>query len=179
MITEFALEPDEAVVRQTRKHWFLFVTSLVPFAILAVLPLAIPRLLMLSSQMVPYAEHINFGTPLMRGAYGLWLLMLWTTAWGTFTRYFLNAWVLTNQRIVDIKQHAYFNREVSSVLLSRVQDVTTNVIGVIPSLLHIGSINVQSAGAVNEFHMYGIPKPEEMRDLILKYVPVEPKSTGI
>ncbi len=134
---------------------------------------------MLLPQMIPYAERVDFTLPLMRAAYGLWLLMLWTTAWGYFTRYFLNAWVLTNQRIVDVKQRAYFNREVSSVLLSRVQDVTTNVIGLIPSLLHIGSINVQSAGAVNEFHMYGIPKPEEMRDLILKYVPVEPKNTGI
>ena len=115
----------------------------------------------------------------MRAALGVWLLVSWTGAWSAFTRYFLNAWVLTNERIVDIKQRGYFSREVSSVLLNRVQDVTTDVRGVLPSLLNIGDINVKSAGAVDKFHMRGIPKPELMRDLILKYVSTQPSSTGI
>ena len=176
---EFELEPGESVVRQTRKHWFLFVIELVPYAILAVLPLALPNLLSLVPQTIPYAVTINYREPLMRAALGIWLLFVWTGAWSAFTRYFLNAWVLTNQRIVDIKQRGYFNREVSSVLLNRVQDVTTDVIGVLPSFLGIGTINVQSAGAMNEFRMQGIPRPEEMRDLILKYVASASKNTGV
>ncbi len=81
---------------------------------------------------------------------------------------------MTNLRIVEIDQRAYFNREVSSVLLNRVQDVTTTVVGVIPSLLSIGAIKVQSAGADVDLLMKGIPRPEQMRDLILKYVPDGP-----
>lgn len=170
---EFELEPGEHVVQQARKHWFLFAVGLLPFAILFIIPFALPGLLRFAAPLAPYASLLDISNPLMRAALGVWLLMVWTGAWSAFTRYFLNVWVLTNQRIVDVKQCGYFNREVSSVLLNRVQDVTTDVEGVLPSLLGIGDINVQSAGAVDEFHMNGIPRPEQMRDLILKYVSTE------
>ncbi len=176
---EFELEPGEHLVLQLRKHWFLFLGELLPYAIIAVVPFALPKLLVFAPPMAQYATFFDFQTPLMRAALGVWLLVIWTGAWGAFTKYFLSVWILTSQRLVDIEQRRYFSREVSSVLLSRVQDVTTDVTGVIPSLLGIGNINVQSAGATERFSMRGIPRPEQMRDLIFKYVPEEPKTTGI
>jgi hypothetical protein len=167
---EFELESGEHVVLAARKHWFLFAATLLPYAILAVIPFALPGLLRLSVPTAPYAAYIDFSQPLMRAALGVWLLVVWTGAWGAFTRYYLNVWVLTNQRIVDIRQPAWFYRTVSSLLLNRVQDVTTNVDGALSSALGIGNIIVQSAGAVDEFRMNGIPHPEVMRDVIMKYV---------
>ena len=175
---EFELEPGEHVVREARKHWLLFVVELLPFAILAILPFALPRLLVLAPPMAPYAAYFDYHTVLGRAGLGVWLLVVWTGAWGAFTRYFLNAWVLTNQRIATIKQRRFFYREVSSLLLPRVQDVTTNVHGILSSLLNIGNIKVQSAGAEIEFTMRGIPLPEQMRDLILKYVSSEKAQKG-
>lgn len=175
---EFELEPGEHIVKEARKHWFLFLGELLPFAILAVLPFAVPKLLVLAPPMARYAVYFDYHTVLGRAGLGVWLLITWTGAWGTFTKYFLNAWVLTNQRIATIKQRRFFNRQVSSLLLPRVQDVTTNVRGILSSLLNIGDIQVQSAGAEIEFTMRGIPRPEQMRDLILKYVSVEPKESG-
>lgn len=176
---EFELEPGEHVVRAARKHWFLFVVELIPYAVFAILPFAIPGTLRLFTPLAPFADFFDFTSPFGRATIGIWLLVTWTGAWGAFTRYFLNVWVLTNQRIVDVKQHGYFNREVSSILLNRVQDVTTEVEGVLPSLLGIGDITVQSAGAVDEFHMHGIPRPEQMRDIILKYVSNKPDTAGV
>lgn len=176
---EFELEPGEHVVKQVRKHWFLFLAELLPYAILAIIPLALPTLLPFAPPLASYAERVHFTTPLMRAAFGMWLLISWTSAWGVFTRYFLNVWVLTNQRIVTIKQRRFFSREVSSLLLPRVQDVTTDVNGVLPSLLGIGTIKVQSAGADIQFTMRGIPRPEQMRDLILKYLPADSRNSAI
>lgn len=176
---EFELEPGEHVVKELRKHWFLFLGELLPFAILIVLPFALPKLLMLAPPLAGYASLFDYQTPLMRAALGVWLLIWWTSAWGAFTRYFLNAWVLTNQRIVNIKQRRFFSREVSSLFLSRVQDVTTDVTGVLPSLLGIGDIKVQTAGEDVEFAMRGIPRPEQMRDIILRYVSTKPENTSV
>lgn len=171
---EFELEPDEHVVLQARKHWLLFVSELLPYAILAVLPFAIPHIIALAPPLAPYAPTIEHHSILGRSILGVYLLIIWTGAWNAFTRYFLNAWVLTNQRIVNIKQRGYFSREVSSLLLPRVQDVTTDVIGVLSSFFSIGDIKVQTAGEDIEFVMHGIPRPEQMRDLILKYVSLKP-----
>lgn len=167
------------MVMQVRKHWFLFLLELLPFALLAALPFLVPTLLQLAPQTAPYAAYFGYQTELSRVLLGAWLLIAWTLAWGAFTRYFLNVWILTNERIVTIKQHRYFAREVSSLLLTRVQDVTTNVTGVLSSLLGIGDIKVQSAGADIVFTMRGIPRPEQMRNLIIKYIPEEPETNGI
>lgn len=178
---EFELEPGEHVVLQARKHWFLFLGELLPFAIIAVIPFALPKILPLVPPLAQYAELFDYSAPVMRAGLGVWLLIVWTGAWGTFTKYFLNAWVLTNQRIVNIKQRRFFSREVSSLFLSRIQDVTTNVTGILYSLLGIGNIKAQTAAEDVEFVMRGIPRPEQMRDLILKYVPEgdSEKTTGV
>lgn len=178
---EFELEPGEQVVEEARKHWFLFLTELLPFAVLVIIPFAMPHLLVYAPPLAPYADRINYAEPVQRALLGVWLLICWTTAWGVFTRYYLNLWVLTNQRIVNIKQRGFFLREVSSLLLPRVQDVTTDVSGVLPSLLGIGDIKVQTAGEEVDFVMRGIPHPEQMRDIILKYVAEKPSqgSSGI
>lgn len=177
---EFELEPGEHVVIQVRKHWFLFLVELLPYAIIAVVPFTLPKLLMLAPPVTPYLAFLDFTNPIMRAALGVWLLVTWTGAWGAFTKYFLNVWVLTSQRIVNIKQRSFFSREVSSLFLSRIQDVTTNVSGVFQSLLSIGDIKAQTAGEDVEFVMHGIPRPEQMRDLILKYVPEEgPETTSV
>jgi hypothetical protein len=171
---EFELEPGEHIVLQVRKHWFLFLGELLPYAILAIIPFAFPKIIAIVPALADLANYLDYRVPLARVGLAVWLLVVWTSAWGTFTRYFLNAWILTNQRISTIKQRRFFYREVSSLRLPRVQDVTTNVAGIVESFLGIGTIKVQSAGAEIEFHMRGIPRPEQMRDLILKYASAEP-----
>ena len=176
---EFELEPGEHVVKEARKHWFIFLGELLPYAIIAAVPFALPNLLTFAPPLARFAPFFDYHTPLLRAALGVWLLVTWTSAWGAFTRYFLNVWVLTNMRIVDVKQRKYFSREVSGLFLSRVQDVTTDVSGVLPSLLGIGDIKVQTAAEDVEFVMKGIPHPEMMRDIILKYVSTKTEGAGV
>lgn len=169
-IKEFELEPGEHVVLETRKHWFIFLAELLPYAILAVVPFAAAQLIPLFPPLAPLAPYFDLSISMARIVLGVWLLIAWTSAWGTFTKYYLNAWILTNKRIVDIKQRGYFDREVSSLFLSRVQDATTDVRGVLHSFLGIGNINVQTAATTERFDMHDIPEPEAMRDTILRYV---------
>ncbi len=81
-------------------------------------------------------------------------------------------WIITNTRIVDIRQYGFFSRKVSSFLLSRVQDVTTDVEGFIETIFGFGTLNVETAGREELFQMRGIKKPTELRDLIMREVAV-------
>ena len=174
-VKEFELEPSEQVVIIARKSWLIFLVELLPYAILAAIPFALPNIIAYS----PYAAPIDWNSAGAHALIGIWLLLTWTSAWGVFTRYFLNAWVLTDKRIVDVKQRGYFQRQVSSLFLSRVQDVTSDVNGFLLSIFSVGTINVQSAGEEALFSMHGIPHPDEMRDLILKYAATESASGGV
>jgi uncharacterized membrane protein YdbT with pleckstrin-like domain len=169
---EFELEPGEFVVKIARKHWFIFLLELLPFAILALIPLALPSLIVLAgSAFATYTDYIDLSSTTVRIVLSVWWLLLWCGAFKRFTDYYLDAWVITNQRIVDINQKGFFHRSVSSLLLNRVQDVTVSAQGILVSLLNIGDINVQTAGTIERFSMCGVPHPSKLRDIIIKYVP--------
>jgi hypothetical protein len=172
MEREFELEPGEQVLREVRKHWFFFALGLIPYLVLAFLPFLIPPIIKLVPQLSALGHFSGWTTPYARVALGLWWLLLWSSAFNVFTRYFLNAWIITNQRIVEIEQQGFFDREVSSLLLNRVQDVTIDTHGLMHSLLDVGDINVQTAGTIDRFTMNNVPNPPELRDIILQYAAV-------
>jgi uncharacterized membrane protein YdbT with pleckstrin-like domain len=169
---EFELEPGETVTTEVRQHVFVLLLRLVPFALLAFLPLII---LPVFSAIVSISQKSSTSFDLGSTGWfflGIWWLFLWMGAFAVITRYFLTVWVITSHRIVDISQSAFFSRKVSSFLLVRVQDVTTDVSGVLGTLIGFGDINVETAGSAEKFAMCGIRHPEAVRDLIMREVAV-------
>lgn len=173
-MNEFPLDPGERVTRTVRKHWFVLLGSLIPFIILAWLPLGIPPIL--GSLTTPEGQaaiqsFFSQDNPWFRLLLGLWWLSLWIAAFNTFTQYYLNHWVITTNRIVRIRQYGFFHREVSSFLLTKVQDVSTTVDDILADLLGYGSVRVETAGdASRHFTMDGIADPTGMRDLIMSEI---------
>lgn len=183
---EFELEPGEVVTRTVRKHWLVFLGMLLPYVFLAILPFILPPVFSWATRMYP-----DFGTllgsltienPLVRLGVGVWWFMLWIGAFNSFTSYFLNVWVITTHRIVNIRQAGFFDRKVSSFLLIRVQDVTTTIDGILADLFGFGRVQVETAGtASHTFIMDGVADPVGMRDLIMREIAMlqHPQSPGI
>ena len=160
------------MVAEVRKHWFIFLLELLPFAILAAVPLLA---LFLFSFLPPetrafFEKEPSLADPWIRFSLGIWWLFLWLGAFNTFTAYYLDAWLLTNRRIVDIDQLGFFSRQVSSFLLDRVQDVTTDIHGFLATVIDFGNIQVETASAAQHFVIKGISNPRHLRDLILAEV---------
>jgi hypothetical protein len=168
------LQQGEFITRSVRKHWFVLLISLIPFAFLAYLPTLFLPFLHFITTMVPHSGQVTTfvigNNPLVHLIYGLWLIMLWSAAFNTITRYYLNQWIITNTRIIEIHQYGYFSREVSSLLLVRVQDVSSDVEGLFGTLLGYGRLEVQSAGEQEHFIMDDIAGPQGLRDLIMKEI---------
>lgn len=171
-MNEIELEPGEKLIRATRKHWFVLTLTLLPLAFIAWIPSLIVPLL-------TYLTHVSPGlsaltslahSPYVRMLYGLWLLMLWVLAFNTITRYYLNEWIITSTRIIEIHQFGFFSREISSLLLIKIQDVNVNVDGVFGTLLSYGELEVQSAGTAEHFIMDDIPDPNGLRDIIMSEI---------
>ncbi len=174
---EFELEPGEQVTRTVRKHWLVFVGMLLPFLLLALVPFLLPPLFAWVTRAYPdyhlFFTGISLSEPLVRLSLGVWWFILWIGAFNAFTQYFLNVWVITTQRIVEIRQYGFFDRKVSSFLLGRVQDVTTTVDGILADLFGFGTVQVETAGtASHQFVMDGVADPVGMRDLIMREIAV-------
>lgn len=81
--------------------------------------------------------------------------------------YYLDSAVITNERIIDIDQNGLFNRTVSELHFSKIQDATGTQKGVIQSMLDFGDVQVQSAGTQKEFILDKVPHPYKLSKLII------------
>ena len=170
---EFELEPGEEIIHTARTHWLVLVGYAIPYIILAYLPTLFPQFSIWLAHLNPSAKMVDLSTnnPYIRLGLGLWWLVLWIGAFNTFTRYYLNMWVITNQRIVEIKQFGFFDRQVSSFLLARVQDITTTVDGFFADVFGFGTVRIETAGDESQhFAMGGLRDPQGMRDLIMREI---------
>ena len=183
---EFELEEGEQIMLHVRKHWLVFVGQLIPFAVLAWLPTLIPHVFVWMGTSIPNAAafggNLTLNNPWFRLFLGCWWLLLWIGAFNRFTQYFLNVWVITTTRIVDIHQYGFFDRQVSSFLLARVQDVTTTVDGFFADIVGYGTVRVETAGSDSQnFLMDNIRDPQGIRDLIMREIAAlhADKTTGV
>ena len=158
------LHENERVVRAVRQHWLIFVLEVLFLAVLALLPLV-------EFVLPGIAERIGISLVLGSSALFLnatWLLFIWITFFVVWTNYYLDTWIVTDKRVIDIEQRGLFNRSVSECHLDRVQDVTTEVKGFLPTFLKYGDVIIQTAGEQGRFVMRNVPNPYEVKDAIVQ-----------
>jgi len=165
------LDSDEKIIAVIRKHPFYFLLQTAGLVFLALAP----SLLLQLWQFVINSLPINASSDLFTQSapvsiqaffYNLWLLFLWLIFITRFTDFFLDKWVLTNKRVIDVEQRGFFAREVSSVRYSKIQDITVLVSGIIPTVLNFGTITIQTAGTEQEFTLTTAPSPVAKKELI-------------
>lgn len=169
------LEQGEHIVDEIRVHWFVLSLTLLPYLIMVFIPFAIKPLINWATNATPAFLQIqifisSISSQHLHLVLGLWWLFVLIGAFNTLTNYFLNVWILTTERIIEIHQPSYFNRKVSSFFLSRVQDVTSEIKGILGTLLDFGFIHVETAGEDEAFEMHGIRHPRNLRNMILQEI---------
>ncbi len=171
MLTEkIHLEPDEIILAQVRKHWFILFTRIVGLGFASLFPYIIYILLTTLSIPPSLTESAYaFSTPMLSGLYAIWLLGIWIALFRVWTDYYLDVWTVTTKRVVAIDQIGFFRRKTSSFRLERLQDITVEIHGLLATFLNFGSIRAQTAGADSiEFIAKGLPSPREFKALILR-----------
>ncbi|MEK7638353.1 MAG: PH domain-containing protein [Patescibacteria group bacterium] len=160
------MEEGEEIVAKVHRHWLFIVTRLIALALMLAVPLAVAALLGMLG-IVLFAGAGSFAPVTL---WALWGLVLWVMFWQFWTTYYMDIWVVTSRRIIDIDYQRLFDRNIAIVRLERVQDVTTHVKGIVGTLLRYGSVVVQTAGSEKEFVIDQIANPEALRDVISKQV---------
>lgn len=112
-----------------------------------------------------------FKNPLFHSLFSLLESLFFLLAWVIFfliwIDYYFDVWIVTDQRIINIEQKGLFARIVSELELEKIQDITTDVKGIIPTFLNYGNLYVQTAGEMERFVFRNIPNPYSIKDLIM------------
>jgi len=85
-----------------------------------------------------------------------------------FIDYYLDIWIVTNDRIVDIEQFGLFSRSISEVDLFRIQDVTSYVKGFFPTFFNYGDLHIKTASSNIEIVFKQIRDPNHVREHLIK-----------
>jgi len=98
----------------------------------------------------------------------LYILSVWYFLFKTLTDFYLDTWIVTDHRILEIHQLGLFKRDVSELRLSKIQDVTVKVEGLLPTFFNYGEVIIQTAAEIPEFKFEQIPHPQQVKDKILQ-----------
>ncbi len=139
--------------------------ELAPIVLAAVLPLIV----LIGGAAVPIVETILSEYAVFVVFFlAVWWLLLWMIFFIIWTNYYLDIVVITNKRIIDIEQLGLFARDIVEVRMENIEDIKTAVIGLLPSLLDMGSLHIQTAGESREVIIKNIANPHEVREMITK-----------
>lgn len=162
-----ALLPNEKILHTVRRHGFIFALEAATFIILMLLPLSaliFPGVKgFLNTSFVVTGNIFTFCLFL----YSIWVLVFWLLISILWTDYYLDAWVVTDLRLIDIDQRGLFNRKISAVRHDMIQDVTIKIPGVLATFIKYGDIQVQTAGETAQFEFKGVADPEGVKAIIL------------
>lgn len=100
--------------------------------------------------------------------FSLFCLILWASLFVIITYYYLDCWIVTNQRTIHTELIGFFSRTLSTVPYEQIQDISIDVHGVLPTIFKYGDLHIQTAGKFREFIFHQIPNPYETKDIILK-----------
>ncbi len=159
----FKLEENENVVLVARRHWFKPMLETLALLFSLLIPVII------SSMAYAVPESIFAETNL--GALSMililcWLFVVWTAGFVIWTNLYLDILVITDKHIIDIEQIGLWNREISTLDLDKVQDISSRADGIIESMLVFGDLDIQTAGSNTNFIVKGIEQPDMIRQKI-------------
>jgi uncharacterized membrane protein YdbT with pleckstrin-like domain len=155
---------NEEVLRIIHRHWFNIFLQYIGIGCTALLVTIIFSVLPKVTSLPPDALPSIFSSFLLN----TFLLFIWLYVFLIWVDYYFDVWIITNERIVNIEQKGLFNREVSELRFSRIQDVTSVVDGFVPTILNFGDVYVQTAAEEERFVFRQIPDPYTIKDMVMQ-----------
>ncbi len=153
-----SLPTDEKIIVFTRRHPITLILKLALFCAFFLITIVFITLLAFDFNLNP-----NF-TPFLFILILFFILIYFLFSFIYFTNWYLDVWIITNKRIIDIEQISFFNSEFSEFMLDKVQDVTIDKKGFLANIFNYGDVQIQTAGISRYFIFKQVPNPRKIKD---------------
>ncbi len=156
-----------------KRHWVTFVPYVALFLLLCAIPVGGYAFI---SQYEPQLLNTQWLPLIFILGGSAWYLFAALLLFTNFTDFFLDVWIVTNERIIAIIQHGLFARDVSQARLFQVQDVKTTVRGPLQMMFGFGNLHLDTAGLEHgDFHFDNISNPNEIARKIMELAEADRK----
>lgn len=169
------MKPGEKVIYSLRRHPIIFVGDVLLILILVAAPLGLYFGIGL---MWPELLSGPISGPVLILTASAYYFLVWLFFMMNFVDYYLDLWIVTNDRVLNVEQHSLFSRTISELDLANVQDVTSEVKGVLAFVFGYGNVYIQTAAEKGRFVFEQVHDPEEIRKNMLEIVSEDRKREG-
>ena len=156
--------PNEEILLVVRRHWFDILKQF--FSVFLII-----LIFLFGFFALPYFLN-DFGgvkfQSLILFIENSFAMLIWLYVFLIWIDYYFDVWIVTEKRIINVEQKGLFVRHISELELQKVQDVTTEIEGIIPSVLNYGDVHIQTAGTVTRFVFWHVPNPFKVKGIIMK-----------
>ncbi len=154
-------EDDEQVIKVAHQYPVVMRKQLIIF------------LLILLVGLIPWA--IAYGNNYDWQNYGALWLLIWLIvsifyAIRSWVSWYYTLYLLTNKRIVTVKQVGFFSRSVTDLALSNIQNVNYTQKGMQAMLFGYGTISVETLSGAGGLKLTYIHRPQQLQQAIMKRV---------
>lgn len=155
----------EKIVLTCRRHPITFLPYILFSLVLLAAPIGVYWLLF-NSSLNALLQTPNGYIIAVLGA-SVYYLSSYLFFYTNFVTFHLDLWIVTNDRLLDMEQKSLFHRTISEVDLYQIQDASSEVHGLFPSIFNYGNIILQTAGPIPKFYFRNVANPNELREKIL------------
>ncbi len=159
--------PGEKVKTVIHRDAIIAVKRVLFFALLLALPVIVIAMV---NSLFPALINVVWAWPLLLLVSSAYVLFVWLLFFFSLLDYFLDVWIITDRRIIDIRQNGFFSRSISEMHLSRVQDISSETHGFFPTVFRYGNVVIQTAGEQTKLFFEEVNHPEHIRDMLMKLV---------
>lgn len=154
---------EEQVIRVIHRNWFylfqqfflIFVIMIFFVGSIFAVPIFFPNIIA-----AQYAASVAFMENLM-------MLAIWIYGFLIWVDYYFDIWIITSERVINIEQKGMFTREVSELRYAKIEDITTEVKGFLPTIINYGDVRIQTAAEEAEFTFRTVSDPYEIKNIIM------------
>ena len=150
----------EKIIKIIRRHWFNIAQQY--FIVVGMV-----LLILVSLEIIPIYLIDQENATVFFFVQSFLAVILWLYSFIIWIDFYFDVWIITNQRIVNIEQKALFMRTVSELKFEKIQDVATDIKGLIPTVLNFGDVYAQTAANTERFLFHKVPDPQKIKGLIM------------
>jgi len=159
--------PGEKAIKIYRRHWIVPLKTILFYILLGAIPFIFYYLVSNATE-----EWLtgSMSYPLLVLGASIYFLFIILFFFHSFIDYYLDVWIVTNKRVINIEQKGLFARVISEQKLGRVQDVTSEVEGILPTIFNYGHVYIQTAGETQRFNFWEVPNAHNVARTIHEVV---------
>jgi len=153
------------IVIFVRRHWASFLGQFLLSSVILIIPTIILVLIYFLARNIFQGLALNF----LVLFFSIYYLIAITFAFISWLSFYYDIYIVTRSEIIDIVQEGFFGRKISQLSLLRVQDVSSTIKGIFPTLFAYGDVLVETAGEQTQnFLLRAIPNPQEICSKIME-----------